>query len=216
MGYVSVLLAAPGEVRYKVRSVLPDDDRAGTRSESYAGIRFDGDFFAGPGKAPVKLPITWSGTSFSAGSEIRATDRCSYCGSSDVVIATVSVSGSVDLAKKTLSLDFSYRFESRPAPGCERAETAAKLGLTDRTYTEQDLHAVGIPLDPNADERYVGFQVEGPAVGRCVTSGNVKNGGIGIRMAEQFPFTSVSELVAWRWDDPQLRTELSVWLSPPP
>ena len=216
MKHISVRLAAPGQVRSKVRSVLPNDDRAGTNAEPHAGFSFDGDFFAGPGKAPEKLPITWSGASFSAGSEVRAAQRCSYCGNSDAVTATVSVSGSVDLAKKTLSVDFSYRYESRPAPGCERAETAARLGLTDRSYTEYDLHAVGIALDPSADERYVGFRVEGPAVGRCVTSGNVKNGSIGIRIAEQFPFTSVSEVVAWRWDDPQSRTELTVWLSPPP
>jgi len=96
------------------------------------------------------------------------------------------------------------------------AQTAAKLGLTDRSYRENALHAVDIPLDPNADGRWVAFQAEGPAVGRCVTSGNVKLGSIGIRIAEEFPSTSVTELVAWRWDDPQSRPQLSVWLSADP
>ncbi|MBK9089234.1 MAG: hypothetical protein IPL90_09390 [Holophagales bacterium] len=214
--YFSVVLVAPGDVRYKVRSVLPDDDRAGTRPEPHAGIRFEGQLPAAPGNVPVRIPISWSGSSFSAGSEAHEASRCMICGGNHDDTHTFSVSGSVDLAKRTLSLDLSYRSESRPAPGCEMAQTAGKLGLTDRIYFEQELHAVGVPLDPDASGDFVTFEVEGPAVGKCVTSGNVKNGGIGIRIAEQFPSTSVSELVAWRWDDPNSRPQLSVYLSAHP
>lgn len=214
--FIEIQLLAPGDVRSEFRSIRPDENRAGTKPEPNIGIRFDGVLPAGRAKAPVKVPVSWSGTSFSAGSEIRATDRCIVCGSPEVDVSSVSASGSVDLAKKTLSLDFSYRSESRPAPGCERAETAAKLGLTDRSYTEQDLHAVGIPFEPNSEGRYLVFQVEGPAVGRCVTSGNVKIGSIGIRIAEALPSTSITELVAWRWDDPQSRPQLTVRFSTPP
>ena len=87
--------------------------------------------------------------------------------------------------EEDLSLD-SDTFESRPAPGCEMARTAAKLGLTDRIHGESSSTHRRTPRPEPLRETSLHSKSRGPRP-EVRGIGEMKHGGIGIRMAEQFP-----------------------------
>ena len=215
---VGIALEASGDERVVVKS--GSFPAAGDRVESgsYKGFRYFSSEVPGAGQAPSFVPLVWSGPSFTAERRIDVTPGCLRCsreGRTHRGTVFLSISGTVDVGARTLaSLRVSYRRETSYPPECGLAKIAARFGLTDRDFYEEEASVTGLPIvltGPATSEAPVTFGVEGPGTASHVTAVRMKWAGARTELVGAEAGTQRNELVRVDWQSAAPRPSLQVY-----
>lgn len=217
---VTIRLVASGDER-----VVSTDARSarseGVRSGSYKGASLDSAILSGPAGERRTVPLVWSGPSFVAEARLEGNVRCLRCprdGTGHASTVFVSVSGTVDLASRTLAtLHASWGRRSSYPSDCGEGRAARELGITE-SYLEDELSLAGLPLvppSPGTAGTGASFGVDGLATRSHVatarrTSASYTEPFVGHPVSG----TQRSELVGLGWESAAVRPSLSVSFQP--
>ena len=217
---ISIRLVASGDER--VISTDASSSRSeGIRNGSYKGLTLDSAILSGPGGERRTVPLVWSGPSFVAEERIEGAVRCLRCpreGAGHTGTTFLSISGTVDVASRTLStLHASWGRRSAYPADCGTGRVARELGLTE-SVQEDEISVAGLPLVPllpGTSETGATFGVDGLATRSHAaaikrTSASYTEPFVGHPVSGTFR----SELVGIGWDSSAVRPSLSVSFQP--